>query len=164
MANKEKLLTTAVYAGTFDPVTNGHIDIIKRAQKVFPNVIVAVASSTPKQTLLSTEERVELVKQACEGLGGNLEIGSFSGLLIDYVRSRDASVVVRGLRAVSDFEYEAQMATINGQLANDIETVFLMASASVSFVSSKIVKEVAKYGGNIDSLVPPCVASKLKQP
>lgn len=163
MSKKSNPTLTAVYAGTFDPITNGHIDIIQRALKVFPNVTVAVAASTPKQTLFSVEERVEMVTVACQGFGPGLQIAALSGLLIDYVRAQEAKVIIRGLRAVSDFEYEAQMATINGQLAPDIETVFFMASASVSFVSSKIVKEVAKHGGDIRSLVPPIVAERLSR-
>ena len=163
MSKKANPSLTAVYAGTFDPITNGHIDIIQRALKVFPNVTVAVAASTPKQTLFSVEERVEMVTVACKGFAPGLQVAALSGLLIDYVRAQEAKVIIRGLRAVSDFEYEAQMATINGQLAPDIETVFFMASANVSFVSSKIVKEVAKHRGDIRSLVPAVVAERLSR-
>lgn len=155
-------MSIAVYAGTFDPITNGHVDIIQRSLKVFDRVVVAIGENSAKSTLFNVNERKELVTQATAKLSDRVSVDTFSGLLIDYVRKSGAKVIVRGLRAVSDYEYEAQMATINGQLADDIETVFLMTSANSSFISSSVVKEVARNFGDVSSFVPKVVADQLK--
>lgn len=156
-------MNVAVYAGTFDPITNGHVDIIQRSLKVFDRVVVAIGENEIKKALFSVEERKELISLVTKKLDNRVSVDSFSGLLVDYVREIGAKVIVRGLRAVSDYEYEAQMATINGQLADDIETVFLMTSANLSFISSSVVKEVARNFGDVSSLVPTIVAERLRQ-
>lgn len=157
----------AVYAGTFDPITNGHYDILVRAARIFPKLIVAVVQQPNKKTLLSAEERRDLVQSAIDTLPEEfrprVEAVCFSGLLVDYVRTRSAAVIVRGLRAVSDYEYEAQMAVINRHLSSDIETLFLMSSDHCSFISSSVVREIAVHGGDVSGLVPKPVAEKLKQ-
>ena len=153
----------AVYAGTFDPMTNGHRDIMERAIKVFDKVIFAVAESSSKSPLFPASERVELAKECLADLGSNIEVKSFKGLLVEFVKSVNASIIIRGLRAVSDYEYESQMAVINRELAADIETVFLMTSKRSSFISSSIVKQVASVGGDITGLVPGPVAAALKR-
>jgi len=143
----------AVYPGTFDPVTNGHMNIIQRAAQVFGEVVVAVVEDGEKDPLFTVEERVALLREACEGFS-NVRIDSFSGLLVEYVRRQGAGVIFRGLRAVSDFEFEFQMALMNRRLNPEIETVFMMTDSEFSFLSSSIVKEVAAYGGCIANLVP----------
>lgn len=159
--DREELI--AVYAGTFDPMTNGHRDIMERAIKVFDKVIFAVAESSSKSPLFLASERVELAKECLSDLGSNIEVLSFKGLLVEFVKGLNASVIIRGLRAVSDYEYESQMAVINRELAADIETVFLMTSKRSSFISSSIVKQVASVGGDITGLVPEPVAAALKR-
>ena len=154
----------AVYAGTFDPITNGHQDIIKRALRVFDELSIAVVETPSKKTLLMAEDRVRLVEQTAAEFGEaakRITVQAFSGLLVDHVRRIGCHVVIRGLRAVSDYEYEAQMAIINRHLADDIETVFLMTSDNCSFISSSVVREIAKYGGDISGLVPVPVAKHL---
>jgi pantetheine-phosphate adenylyltransferase len=146
----------AIYAGTFDPLTNGHLDIIIRSAEIFDRVILAVAQSTPKSVAFTVDERLRIAKLATVGLK-NVEVDSFSGLLIDYARSRDMRILVRGLRAYSDFEYEFQMALTNRKLAPEIETIFMMPKEIHSYVSSSIVREVAALGGNIRDFVPPQV-------
>jgi pantetheine-phosphate adenylyltransferase len=155
----------AVYAGTFDPITNGHKDIVERGLAVFDTLYVAVADSTSKQVQFSTEQRVELVRGALKGICGEerVKVESFTGLLVDYVASINASVIVRGLRAVSDYEYEAQMAHINRHLMGSIETVFLVTSEENSFISSSIVKNIASVGGDISRLVPANVSKALAE-
>jgi pantetheine-phosphate adenylyltransferase len=153
----------AVYAGTFDPMTNGHRDIVERAIKVFDKVIFAVAESSSKSPLFSASERVELAKECLSDLGDLIEVKSFRGLLVEFVKNLNAHVIIRGLRAVSDYEYESQMAVINRELNADIETVFLMTSKRSSFISSSIVKQVASVGGEISGLVPAPVATALKR-
>lgn len=143
----------AVYPGSFDPITNGHLDIIKRGVKVFDKVIVAVLVNVDKQGLFQIDERVELIKKVTKDLG-NVEVVCFNGLLVDLMKENDATVILKGLRAVSDFEYELQMALMNNHLDNEVETVFMMTSAQYSFLSSSSVKQVAKFGGNIQGLVP----------
>ena len=154
-----------IYPGTFDPITNGHLDIIKRALKLFDLVIVAVGENPQKQALFSLEERVYLIKEAIKELPENhrIEVEAFSGLLIEFAKKKSACAIIRGLRAVSDFEYEMQMALMNRKLSNSIDTVFLLTSLKWIFLSSSIVKKVAKLGGNIDDLVPKVVAEKLKE-
>jgi len=154
-----------IYPGTFDPITNGHLDIIKRALKLFDLVIVAVGENPQKTTLFSLEERIYLVKEAIKEIPENhrIEVEAFSGLLIDFAMKKSACAIIRGLRAVSDFEYEMQIALINRKLSNNIDTVFLLTSLKWIFLSSSIVKEVAKFGGNVDDLVPKIVAEKLRE-
>jgi pantetheine-phosphate adenylyltransferase len=150
----------AVYPGTFDPLTMGHVSLIRRGLKVFDNVILAIAGSTPKKTFFSLEERVALAKEVFRD-DENIIIESFDTLLIDYVEDRGAGVIMRGLRAVSDFEYEFQMALMNRKLRRDIETVFMMTDFRWMYLSSTIVKEVAQYGGDVCGLVPGPVVKAL---
>lgn len=152
----------AIYAGTFDPLTNGHMDVISRASSCYEEVVVAVAGATGKNTLFSLEERMELVSQVCAGLP-NITVETFDGLLVSYARERGINMLVRGLRAFSDFEYEFQMALINRRLAPDIETMFLMPSEQFSFISSSRVREVASLGGDASSLVPEIVFKALTE-
>ncbi|QJB57860.1 pantetheine-phosphate adenylyltransferase [Pseudodesulfovibrio sp. zrk46] len=151
----------AVYPGTFDPLTMGHVSLIRRSLKVFDTVVLAVAESTPKNTLFSIEERVNLAKEVFRD-EDNLIIEPFNNLLIDYVESKGAGVIVRGLRAVSDFEYEFQMALMNRKLERDIETVFMMTDFKWMYLSSTIVKEVARYSGDVCGLVPGPVVKALQ--
>ncbi|MFH1062732.1 MAG: pantetheine-phosphate adenylyltransferase [Candidatus Omnitrophota bacterium] len=152
----------AVYPGTFDPVTYGHIDIIKRAAKLYDQVIVAVAANSSKETLFSVSERVSMLKQATKGLS-RVRVDAFDQLMVDYVQSKNINVVIRGLRMISDFEYEFQMALTNRKLNKDIEIVFMMPNESYSFVSSKLIKEVARLGANLAEFVPSFVEKKLKK-
>ncbi len=150
-----------LYAGTFDPVTNGHMDILRRSLAIFERVIVAVADATPKKTLFSLDERVTLITQACKDLRG-VEVRAFSGLLVDFARETGAAAVIRGLRAISDFEYEFQMALMNRRLNREVETVFLMPSEEYTYLDSSIVREIASTGGDVSSFVPGVVAEALK--
>ena len=143
----------AVYPGSFDPITNGHLDIITRGSKVFDKLIVGVLVNVDKVGLFSIEERVELIKRVTSHLE-NVEVVSFKGLLVDLAKKNDARVILKGLRAVSDFEYEFQMALMNSQLDSNVETLFMTTSAANSFLSSSSVKQVAKFGGDIKGLVP----------
>jgi pantetheine-phosphate adenylyltransferase len=152
---------TAVYPGTFDPITNGHLDIIGRGVHLFDRVIVALLENADKQPLLPLDERLAIVR-AVVARFPNVEVESFDGLLIDYARARGARAIVRGLRALSDFEYEFQMALMNRRLEPDVETVFMMPSEAWSYVSSRLVKEVARLGGDVSGLVPPEVAARLR--
>ena len=151
-----------VYAGTFDPITNGHMDIIERAAKVFPVLTVAVARSTSKNTMFTTEERVQLAKDAVQAIDSTIEIVEFGGLLVNFVHSIGARTIIRGLRAVSDYEYEAHMALTNRRLAEDIETIYLMTSENCSFISATTVREIALLGGDISQFVPACVLPKMQ--
>jgi len=151
----------AVVPGSFDPITNGHLDIIKRAADVFDVVYVAVLNNSSKNPLFSVEERIELIEQVTKQFT-NIRIESSSGLLIDYAQEKNAKAIVRGLRAVSDFEYEMQITSMNRVLDENIETFFIMTKNQYSFLSSSIVKEVAKYGGNVSELVPREVEQALK--
>ena len=152
----------AVYPGTFDPITNGHVDILRRALKIFDRVVVAMADNVRKTPLFSLDERRV---QIADALGGDprLEVDAFQGLLADYCRRRGASVVIRGLRAIADFEYEFQLAHMNRHLAPDVETMFLMTSEESFYVSSSLVKEVALMGGDVSRMVPPGVAAALAE-
>lgn len=154
--------TIAVYPGSFDPVTNGHLDIITRGAKVFDKVIVAVLHNRNKIPLFSVEERLELLKIATKDLP-NVEVDHFNGLLVDYIREKNAKTIIRGLRAVSDFEYEMQAASINRKLDPSVETFFMMTNNQYSYLSSSIVKEVARYGANVTDIVPLEVAEALKK-
>lgn len=153
-------MTIAVCSGSFDPVTYGHLDIINRGARVFDKVIVAVLINSKKNSLFTVEERVELLRQATAGID-NVEVDSFDGLLIDYMKKRKAQVIIRGLRTVSDFEYEMQVASINKKLDENIETFFMMTSNQYSYLSSSIVKEVASYQASVSDLVPPVVEKAL---
>jgi pantetheine-phosphate adenylyltransferase len=153
---------TAIYPGTFDPVTNGHTDLVKRAARVFEKVIVAIAESPHKVPLLPLQQRIELV-QSCLSDVKNIEVVGFSSLLMDFVQEVGAGVVVRGLRAVSDFEYEFQLASMNRHLAPEIETLFLTPDERYSFISSSLVKEVARLHGDVTEFVAPPVRSALLQ-
>lgn len=143
----------AVYPGSFDPVTNGHLDIITRGAKVFDKLIVGVLVNVDKKGLFDIEERVELIKRVTRNIE-NVEVVSFNGLLIDFMKHYNANVILKGLRAVSDFEYEFQMALMNNKLDPEVETVFMMTSSQYSYLSSSAVKQVAKFGGCIEGLVP----------
>ncbi|ADL42621.1 pantetheine-phosphate adenylyltransferase [Caldicellulosiruptor obsidiansis OB47] len=149
-----------VYPGSFDPVTNGHLDIIERASKIFDKLIVAVLVNPNKTPVFDIEERVELLKETTEHLP-NVEIKAFKGLLIDFMKQENAKVIVKGLRAVSDFEYEFQMALLNKKLEPSIETIFMMTNSKYSYLSSSMVKEVARFGGCIEDLVPEKIAKKV---
>ncbi len=151
----------AVYPGTFDPITNGHVDIIRRGLILFDRVIVALADNVRKQALFSLEERGDMIR-ASIGHDPRVEVDAFSGLLVDYCRRRSSHVVLRGLRAIADFEYEFQFAHMNRHLAPDVETVFLMTSNESFFVSSSLVKEVASMGGDITKIAPPAVVAALE--
>jgi pantetheine-phosphate adenylyltransferase len=142
--------------GTYDPVTNGHLDIVSRVAACFDRVIVAVAVNPAKQPLFGLEERLAMLKEATAGIGG-VEVDSFSGLLVDYARARDVTAIVKGLRAISDFDYELQMAQMN-----QVETLFMTTNPSYSYLSSSLVKEVARYGGDVRGLVPDFVAARLR--
>jgi len=152
---------TAIYPGTFDPVTFGHIDVLERAAKIFETVIISVAKSSSKNTLFTIEERIEMIRKTIKK-PANIKVESFGNLLVDYAKSKKAGVIVRGLRAVSDFEYEFQLALTNRKIAPDIETVFLMPNEKYSFISSTFVKEIAKFGGDVSSFVPKPVEKLLK--
>ncbi len=143
----------AVYPGSFDPCTNGHLDVIKRASKLFDKVIVAVLTNNSKNPLFSVEERANMLRLVTKDMD-NVKIDTFSGLLVDYMKKIDSRVIIKGIRAVSDFEYEFQMALTNRTLYGDLETLFLHTSQEYMFLSSSIVKEIAKYGGSLDGLVP----------
>lgn len=153
---------TAMCPGSFDPITYGHLDIIERTSKVFDTVYVSVLKNSSKQGLFTPEERVKLIEQVTKDLP-NVEVREFNGLLIDFCREVGAKSIVRGLRAVSDFEYEMQLTSMNRKLDSDIETIYMMTNNNYSFISSSIVKEVAKYGGKTEDVVPPLVEEALKE-
>lgn len=153
---------SAIYPGTFDPITNGHIDLIKRAAQVFDHVIVAVAEHTHKTPIFSHKERVEMVTEATKDIE-RVEIAPFSGLVVEFARSRDINVLIRGLRMISDFEYEFQMALTNRRLASDVETVFLMPSEKYSYLSSTLMREVAALGADLSPFVPDFIGKRLTQ-
>lgn len=156
-------MTVAVYPGTFDPLTNGHLDLIKRSARMFQKVIVAIFDNPQKGPLFSVEERRQLIEKSTSNLG-NIEIDSFSNtLLVFYAKQRQAQVIIRGIRAIADYEYEFQMTLMNRRLDDDIETVFLTPREEYTYVASRLIKEVAAYGGDIDALVPPVVALALKE-
>ena len=153
---------TAVYPGTFDPITNGHVDILSRGGPLFDRIIVAILRNPDKDPLFPLDERVEILKSVVSRWP-NVQVESFDGLLVDFARARGAQVIVRGLRALSDFEYEFQMTLMNQRLGPGIQTVFMMPSEAYSYVSSRLVKEVARLGGDVTGLVPPEVVSRLKR-
>jgi pantetheine-phosphate adenylyltransferase len=155
---------TAIYPGTFDPVTNGHVDVIERAAGIFDRLVIGVVGNPQhKQPLFSLDERVQFLRQALENVGGNVEVDVFSELVVEFARKWQAKAIVKGLRVISDFEWEFQMNQLNRTLAPEVETVYVMASPEVSFVSSSGVKEIASFGGKVDELVPPSVAARFAE-
>ena len=152
----------AIYPGTFDPITNGHIDLVQRTLKIFDEVVIAVAPGPKKKPLFTVQERLKLIEQSIEGLeGANTE--AFNNLVVDYAKSKKSIALVRGLRAVSDFEYELQMALMNRRLNANVETVFMMPSEEYTFLTSTMIKEVASFGGSVKGLVPDVVERALKE-
>jgi len=151
----------AIYPGSFDPLTSGHVDIIERGSRIFDQIIVSILSNVEKTPLFSEKERIEIIRDVFKGRG-NVQVETFHGLLVDYAQQKQASVIVRGLRAVSDFEYEFQMALMNRHLAPGIETVFMMPAEQYTYISSRLIKEVFMLGGEITGLVPPLVEQKLR--
>jgi pantetheine-phosphate adenylyltransferase len=151
----------AIYPGSFDPLTNGHVDIIRRGARMFDRIVVAVLLNSEKAPLFTIPERVEIARDVFAG-HPNVEVDTFDGLLVEYARRKRASVIVRGLRAISDFEYEMQMALMNRKLNPDVETVFMMPAEPYTYVSSRLVKEVAALGGEVSALVPSVVESRLR--
>ena len=152
----------AIYPGSFDPITNGHIDIIKRGRKLFDKIIVAILCNSSKKSLFTIEERKEMLKNSLHDLT-NIEISSFNGLLVDYAAEKKADAILRGMRAISDFEYEFQMALMNRSLKRSIQTVFLLSGLKWIFISSSVIKEAARYNGDISNMVHPFVEKKLKE-
>ena len=158
-------MTVAVYPGSFDPITNGHTSILRSGLVAFEKIVMAVLYNPRKNAMFSVEERMDMIREAAEEMGiepARVEVDSFDGLLVDYCRKKGAQVILRGLRAVADFEYELQMANMNRHLNPDIETTFIMADDAHFYVSSNLIKEAAKLGGNVDELVPAVVAARLR--
>jgi len=152
----------AIYPGTFDPITNGHLDILERAMKLFDRVIITIARNSAKQPLFTEEERLAMMREAVRSYK-QVEVDSFDGLLVDYAQRKQATAIVRGLRAISDFEYELQMALMNRRLDHHIVTVFLMPNEKYTYLNSSIVREIARHQGNVKDFVPPNVFRKLKE-
>jgi len=152
----------AIYPGTFDPITNGHLSIVRRGLKIFDKIIIAILTNPNKIPLFTIEERIEMIQEALKGMP-NIEIDTYNGLLVDYAVEKGACVILRGLRALSDFEYEFQMALMNRKLNRDIQSVFLMTDYKWFYTSSTIIKEAASFGGDVSGLVPPIVNNKLKE-
>jgi pantetheine-phosphate adenylyltransferase len=150
----------AIYPGSFDPVTNGHLDVIERARKLFDEVVVAVAHNDEKQPLFSLNDRLDLLRETT-GKIDNVRIAEFEGLLVEFARKEEAEAVIRGLRAISDFEFEFQMALMNRKLDDEVETIFLMPKEEYTYLSSRIVKEIVRLGGDVSGFVPACVAKAL---
>ena len=153
--------TVAIYPGSFDPITNGHLDLIQRGARLFDRLIVSILRNESKEPLFSVEERSEMLREVVADYA-NVEVDSFDGLLVDYAASRSATILLRGIRAISDYEYELQMALMNRRLCPEVETVFLMANEAYSFISSRLVKEVFSLGGNIAGLAPPLVEARMR--
>ena len=156
-------MKVAVYPGTFDPITLGHLDIIRRGAHLVDRLVIGVTTNPSKEPMFTTAERLEMVRREVEDIPGNIEVVEFGSLLMDFAEAQGASMILRGLRAVADFEYEFQMAGMNQQLNDDIETVFLMADVSLQPIASKLVKEIARFGGRIDKFVPPAVAEDVRR-
>jgi len=152
---------TAIYAGSFDPITRGHEDLVRRTLEFVDRLIVAVANNSSKQPLFTIDERVELIRSALDG-EGRVEVKSFTGLLVDFAAKEGANLLIRGLRAVSDFEYEYQMALMNRHLSPKLETVFMIPSLDTTYISASLVREVARYGGDVSTLVHPAIAAALR--
>jgi pantetheine-phosphate adenylyltransferase len=155
--------TIAIYPGSFDPITNGHLDIIQRGAKLFDEVIVAILVNPEKAALFSLEERVAMIHAILNDEFSNVKVDTFEGLLVEYAMRQNAQVIVRGIRAVSDYEYELQMALMNRRLEPRIETVFMMPAEAYSYLSSRLVREVFRFGGSVEGLVPPLVRQKLAE-
>ena len=153
----------AVYPGTFDPVTLGHIDIIRRGAHLVEKLVIGVTTNPSKEPMFTVAERMAMVRREVAELAPNIDVVEFDSLLMDFAEAQGASLILRGLRAVADFEYEFQMAGMNQQLNDEIETVFLMADVALQPIASRLVKEIARYGGNIDKFVPPAVAADVKR-
>jgi len=153
----------AVYPGTFDPITLGHLDIIRRGAHLVDKLVVGVTTNPSKEPMFSVAERIEMVRREANGISGQIEVVEFDSLLMDFAEQQGATAILRGLRAVADFEYEFQMAGMNQQLNDNIETVFLMADVSLQPIASKLVKEIARYGGSIDKFVTPSVAADVRR-
>jgi pantetheine-phosphate adenylyltransferase len=151
----------AIYPGTFDPVTNGHLDLIDRGSKVVDRLVVAVLRNLEKETLFSSDERVEMLREVTAG-SAHVEVDSFDGLLVDYARKHNASVILRGIRAISDYEYELQMAMMNRRIEPGIETIFMIPAEPYSYLSSRLVREIARLGGPLTGLVPETVEARLR--
>ena len=156
-------MTTAIYPGSFDPLTFGHVDVIERSARLFDHVIVSILTNAQKAALFTVEERIEIMREILKPRFPNVDVDVFHGLLVDYARQKQAQVIVRGIRAVTDFEYEFQMALMNRRLAPGIETVFMMPAENYSYLSSRLVKEIAELGGSVAGLVPDSVEKRLKQ-
>ncbi len=154
-------MTRALYPGSFDPFTNGHLDIVKRSMKVVQFLTVAVGENPGKKTLFSKDERIKMIKESVKGMR-NIEIESFDGLLVDYAKRKKANVIIRGIRSLADFEYEYQMALTNRAMGQDLETIFIVTAKEHSFISATLIKEAASLGGDISNFVPPAVAKELK--
>jgi pantetheine-phosphate adenylyltransferase len=151
----------AIYPGSFDPVTNGHLDLIERAAKIFDRLIVAVLRNVDKAPMFTLEERVEMLREATRPWA-NVEVDVFAGLLVDYAQKHNASIILRGIRAISDYEYELQMAMMNRKLGPNLETVFMIPAEAYSYLSSRLVREIARLGGPVEGLVPPAVEQRLR--
>jgi pantetheine-phosphate adenylyltransferase len=158
----EWLVKTAIYPGTFDPITNGHFDIIKRASTIFDRIVVAVANNRSKKSMFNLEVRVEMVKKAINSLN-NVEVKEFDSLLVEFAKRENSKIIIRGLRAVSDFEYELQMSYANQSLDSEIETIYLMPTLNNAFISSSIVRNILSYGGDVSHLVPSQIINFLKR-
>lgn len=154
------MTTLAIYPGSFDPLTYGHLDVISRAVRIYSRVIIALAENSNKTSLFSFEERASMLREATDGIDG-IEVDVFKGLVTDFAQKKGTNVLIRGLRMTSDFEYEFQMALMNRRMAESVETVFLMPSEKYSFLSSTLIKEIARLGGDLSSFVPPCVERRL---
>ena len=151
----------AIYPGSFDPLTNGHLDLIARGARIFDHLVVAILQNSEKSPLFSVSERIEMISEAVQGFG-NVSVAMFDGLLVEFVLGQQAQAILRGIRAISDYEYELQMALMNRRLAPGVETVFLMADEKYSYVSSRLIKNVFELGGSVDGLVPQAVIKRLK--
>jgi len=156
-------MKVAVYPGTFDPITLGHLDIVRRGAHLVEKLVIGVTTNPSKEPMFSVAERIEMVRRETKDIPGNIEVVEFDSLLMDFAETQGAAMILRGLRAVADFEYEFQMAGMNQKLNDDIETVFLMADVSLQPIASKLVKEIARYGGKIDKFVTPAVAADVKR-
>lgn len=157
------MVPIALYPGTFDPITNGHVDLVKRASCLFHQVIIAIAANKNKRPLFTLEERIQLARKTVASAGlSNVKVEGFTNLLVDFARQQGATVILRGLRAISDFEYELQLANMNRRLSPEVETVFLTPSEQFSYVSSSLVKEIAQLGGDVRAFIPPVVANAIQ--
>jgi pantetheine-phosphate adenylyltransferase len=152
-----------VLPGTFDPFTNGHMDILERALKIFDRVLVAVLFNSAKETLFSVDERKSMIKESCKEFSDRVVVESFTGLLVEYLRNKNTKIIIRGLRAISDFDYETQMALMNKSLSEEVETLFLATREANSYISSSLVKQISSLGGDVSKLVPPAVELALKE-